>query len=213
MKANDAIPGLGSKGVKPNLNTNADLRNAKLSPTEGFVLSRVDGNTSYADICHLTGLGSASTIEILQRLKDAGFILNPGETPPAAASAKRVPSEPPSRVRSQTSGGVDGGVLARLDDGSAVDPADLIDGPDLDPLVKKRLIRVSRRLPKLSAHEILGVSKDADVKTVKKAYLLASKELHPDRFYGKNLGMFRALLERLFRAVAEAFESLEKSRA
>ena len=39
-----------------------------LSPVDFFVLSRVDGATSYGEICLLTGLGADRTIEILKRL-------------------------------------------------------------------------------------------------------------------------------------------------
>ncbi len=207
----DSIAGLGPRGQKPVLNASAQLRDAKLSPTEGFVLSRVDGQTSYAEICSLTGLGAVGTIEILQRLKFLGFILNPGES----ASASPVPaatSPTEARPRRHSTVGGQDSVLVRLDDNSPVDPADLVDGPDLDPLVKKRLIRAARRMAKLAPHEILGVPQNADAKTIKKAYVLATKELHPDRFYGKNLGIFRGLLERLFRGVSEAFAAMEKPR-
>ncbi|MDX2022881.1 MAG: J domain-containing protein [Deltaproteobacteria bacterium] len=206
MSASDDIEGLGPKKTKPLLNPKADLRAVKLSPTEGFVMSRVDGHTSYAEICNVTGLGAAGTIEILRKLKQAGLIYNPGETPrsppPAQAPASPKPKTPVPPGQT---------VLARLDDGSAVDPADLIDGPDLEITLKTRLIRAARLLPKLAPHELLGVSPTADHKALKKAYFVASKELHPDRFYGKNLGMFRTLLERLFRAITDAYEQLDQT--
>ncbi|MCG5055266.1 MAG: J domain-containing protein [Myxococcales bacterium] len=213
MSAHEHIAGLGPKTTKPQLNTAADLRTLRLSPTEGFVLSRVDGYTSYGDICNLTGLGAPATLDILKKLKAVGVIFNPGEVPivpsPIPAPAPPPPApEPPARGRKPTA--PPDSVLARLDDGSPVDPVALEEGPDLDELVKMRLLRVSRRLPSLAPHELLGVPADADAKTLKKAYFAASKELHPDRFFGKNLGTFRSLLERLFRAISEAFETLEK---
>ena len=37
---------------------------------------------------------------------------------------------------------------------------------------------------------LLGVPADADAKTLKRAYFKLSKEIHPDRFYGQQLGSF-----------------------
>lgn len=213
MSEPEDIEGLGPRKTKPLLNPKADLRTLKLSPTEGFVMSRVDGHTSYAEICNVTGLGAAPTIAILRKLKTTGLIHNPGETPSPqlrAHSPKPNPtsevSEPRERRASVKPGAT---VLARLDDASSVDPADLIDGPDLDPIFKSRLVRAARRLHKLAPHELLGVPADADRRALKKAYFLASKELHPDRFYGQDLGLFRTLLERLFHAITHAYETLD----
>lgn len=215
MTTVDDIEGLGPKKTKPLLNHKADLRAVKLSPTEGFVMSRVDGNTSYSEICNVTGLGAPATIEILRKLKEAGLIHNPGEAPkvppPQKLPAPHAVVPPPVSPKPKTPVPPGQTVLARLDDGSSIDPADLIDGPDLDAALKTRLIRAARRLPKLAPHELLGVAASADHKALKKAYFVASKELHPDRFYGKDLGMFRTLLERLFRAITDAYEQLDKA--
>jgi hypothetical protein len=45
------IVGLGPGTDRPRLNTGIDLAHQRLSPTEGFVLSRVDGRTSYDELC------------------------------------------------------------------------------------------------------------------------------------------------------------------
>ena len=211
MSTSDHIEGLGLKKTKPLLNPKADLRAVKLSPTEGFVMSRVDGHASYAEICNLTGLGAAATIEILKKLMRGGLIHNPGEAPRSPTPVPHAVVPPPPSPKPKTPLPPGQTVLVRLDDGSPIDPAELIEGPDLDHALKTRLIRAARRLPKLAPHDLLGVPPNADHKALKKAYFVASKELHPDRFYGKDLGMFRTLLERLFRAITEAYEQLDKA--
>lgn len=212
MTTIDELEGLGPKTTKPLLNSKADFRTIKLSPTEGFVMSRVDGHSSYADLCNVTGLGAAATLEILRKLKSVGLIHNPGETPktPVPAQPSDSVAEPESTRSRRATTRPSKTVLERFDDGSVVDPAELIEGPDLDPVMKTRLVRAARRMGKLSPHELLGVPADADHKTLKKAYFVASKELHPDRFFGKDLGSFRGLLERLFRAITSAYETLDK---
>ncbi|MBN2575111.1 MAG: DnaJ domain-containing protein [Deltaproteobacteria bacterium] len=105
-----------------------------------------------------------------------------------------------------------GSLLERLDDGSPVASADLIDGHDLPLETKRRIIRLGRRLRDLPSHEILGIAADADKAAIKRAFAAASKELHPDRHYGKDLGSFRAKLAKIFARVSEAVEEMEKAR-
>jgi DnaJ-class molecular chaperone len=103
-------------------------------------------------------------------------------------------------------------VLERLDDGGPVDPSDLVEGPDLSNETKKRILRLHRRMRKLSPYELLGVAKDADGAAIKRAFGAASKELHPDRYFGKDLGNFREKLAKIFNRITEAMQELEKAR-
>jgi curved DNA-binding protein CbpA len=73
-------------------------------------------------------------------------------------------------------------------------------------------VRLHRRLDKLAPHELLGVAADADLATVRKAYFAASKELHPDRQFGRDVGPFKAMLSEIFARLTKAFESLEAER-
>ncbi len=146
------------------------------------MLSRADGNTTYEQLCAVTGLGADATIEILRRLKRDGLILG----------------DPDGRS-----------LLERLDDGSPVDPALLLQGPDLSPELKTRLLRLVRRLPKLTPQQLLGLPADSDLGRAKRAYFMASKELHPDRFYGKDLGPFREILGEIFTHLTRAWQQIQ----
>src|SRR4051812_41061173 len=94
----EQFSGLGPKGDRPRLNPGADLTAQRLTPTEGFVLSRVDGTSSYDEICLVTGLGEAQTLEILRRLKSQGLILGPRDTvpPPAPPPSTGLTGERPA---------------------------------------------------------------------------------------------------------------------
>jgi hypothetical protein len=197
LATSDELPGIGRRTDRPRLNTAVDLTRLTLSPTDGFVLSRVDGRSSYDEIILLTGLGPAATLEILRRLRAQGLILNPDETAPTLA-----PKPEPKPAAAAPS------LLERLDDGTPVDPAVLRAGPDLDEATKLRVARLHRRIARMAPHERLGVPADADAATIKRAYFAASKELHPDRFYGRDLGPFRAQLADIFARITEAFEAL-----
>jgi hypothetical protein len=192
----EQIAGLGRRDERPTLNRGADLVRAGLTPTEGFVLSRVDGATSYEAICQLTGLGVEATLEILRKLRADRLILGPGEATPARPVAPAA-SRPAS-------------LLELLDDGSPVDPAEMAGGADLDSVLKARIIRLHRRLKALGPHELLAVPPGADAATVRKAYFAASKELHPDRHYGREIGPFRDKLSEIFAQLTRAFEQLQR---
>ncbi|HEX7499343.1 MAG TPA: J domain-containing protein [Polyangia bacterium] len=234
----DEISGLGLKGDKPRLNPRLDFTQLKLTPTEGFILSRIDGRASYDEVCRMSSLGREETLAILRKLKTEKVILGPHKTAPAPSprgtqrslrspSPDYHPKTPPPVVvtdamlrqaRERAGGKADENpiaqvsVLERLDDGGPVDPDDLVEGPDLSDETKKRIIRLHRRMRKLLPHELLGVAKDADSAAIKRAFGAASKELHPDRYFGKNLGCFREKLAKIFNRITEAVQELEKAR-
>jgi hypothetical protein len=104
------------------------------------------------------------------------------------------------------------GPLQRLDDGSEVAAEDMADWPDAPEELKSRIIRLHRRLRNLSAWDLLGVEKDAPKSAIRRAFSVASKELHPDRYFGKNLGSFKAKLATVFNRLTEAVQEIERSR-
>ena len=118
---------------------------------------------------------------------------------------RREARRPNLRPRGQGRGTV-GLRLAR------VAPGDLVEWPDAPSELKARIVRLHRRIRQLSAWDLLGVGKDADAATVRRAFGAASKELHPDRYFGKNLGSFRAKLGAIFARLSEAMQEVEKAR-
>jgi hypothetical protein len=239
VAASDDIPGLGPKSDRPKLNPAADLSSLKLTPTEGFVLSRIDGRASYEEICRISSLGRDETIAILKKLRRAAIILGPKDVvvapapPPRPGHSGKTPSperghktpapvlvtpEMLRKAHEKTGGKTEvepkevGSLLERLDDGGPVSPADLIEGHDLPVETKRRIIRLHRRLRRLEPHELLCVPADADKATVKRAFAAASKELHPDRYFGKDLGPFREKLAKIFARMTESVQEMEKAR-
>ena len=240
MATRDEYAGLGARTDKPHLNTGVDFSQLALTPTEGFILSRIDGRASYEEVCRMSTLGREETLAILRKLKTEKIILAPGETAPSPASPPhkmhrtmrapspdRGPRTPPPvmvtdemlRQAQERSGGkpVENAaetisVLERLDDGGPVDPSDLVEGPDLSEETKRRILRLHRRMRKLAPHDLLGVAPDAASAAVRRAFTAASKELHPDRYFGKDLGKFRERLAKIFNRITEAVQELEKAR-
>ena len=86
------------------------------------------------------------------------------------------------------------------------------EGTDLSDETKRRILRLYRRMRKLAPHDLLGVAPDADGAAIKRAFGAASKELHPDRYFGKDLGRYREKLAKIFNRISEAMQELEKAR-
>lgn len=214
------------------MNPHADWARMQLQPRDGFVLSRVDGSASYEEICAVTGLPAEDTLEILRRLKRARLILAPGEAthPPDSGGWSKAPSTGGGRVNEfagspSTSGGSKPvrtpkqkgdkpppprrSLLEILDDRSKVGDAEIAGAADLDPEFKRRIVRLHRRLGKLAPHELLGLAANAPAAEIKAAYFAASKELHPDRYYGKDLGPLRDKLSEIFARLTDAFDKLQ----
>jgi hypothetical protein len=61
-------------------------------------------------------------------------------------------------------------------------------------------------------YEILGVSRDAERKTIRDAYFALSKRFHPDVFFNRSLGAYRVRIDELFRVFTRAYDVLGNAR-
>jgi len=190
------------------------VRKLPLSPTEGFVLSRIDGASTAVDLSHATGLPESTVVEALARLRHLGAIRYP-EAPPAssprpAASAPRPPSGP---------GGAP--VLESAPVSSAkpalpaveYDASLLIEEVEIPLEQRKELLDLFFAIDIATHYELLGVPLEADRKEVKQAYFERVNALHPDRFFGRSIGSYKARIERVFTALTKAHDTLTKRQA
>ena len=183
------------KSIVPRLNPDCDVRALPLTPQEGFVLSRVDGKTNADEIGQTTGMPD-TVLEALTRLATLGAILDiPGVEPP----------KPPRRASSKPSPPV-------IEAPPAVyDLALLDEDVEIELPRKKRILDIFHRLETLSHYQVLGLERTADKKEIKAAYYQLAPEFHPDKFFRKNLGSYKAKLETVFKRLTEAQEVLSRN--
>jgi hypothetical protein len=86
--------------------------------------------------------------------------------------------------------------------------AALAEPGDLGPDERLRILALARLLDSKDPWALLGVPHGADAKVLKRAYFKLSKEIHPDRHYGKTLGSFKDRLSAVFEAVSRAYARL-----
>lgn len=139
------------------------LQHLPLDPTDGFVLSRVDGLRTVDAIADGSGLPVDVVLASLGKL--AGL-----------------------------------GLLAGLSDDD--------DGVDLDPAHRERIVATHDRLDAIDLYALLGVARESDKKAIKRAYFDLAGVFHPDRFFRKNLGSYKAKMEAVFARVTEAHDTL-----
>lgn len=73
--------------------------------------------------------------------------------------------------------------------------------------VQERALEFEGRLDG-SYHALLGVDRDSESRDIKRTYFKLSRDFHPDRYFGKELGDFAPLLDRIFKKIALAYELL-----
>jgi hypothetical protein len=221
------IAGIGSTQQKLRVSPGFDPLKAAVGPEEYFVLSRIDGKQTLRDVLLTTGLPVERAITIVTRLRSIGALLLPSETAPAA-SAQPKPPRPPTQPVLPTTGRVptQPQVLRRASTGTVPPPvwkpthdlslanatpaevAALAEDVELSEPDRRLILAIARLVDSRDPHAILGVPNGADARELKRAYFLLSKEIHPDRYYGKRLGSFTQKLPLVFEATSRAYARL-----
>lgn len=67
---------------------------------------------------------------------------------------------------------------------------------------------LARQMPELTYYELLGVTPDSDTDQLRQGFFERSKRLHPDRYFGKEIGPYGGLLTEIYRRIAVAHDVL-----
>ncbi|MBS1123149.1 MAG: heat shock protein DnaJ domain protein [Deltaproteobacteria bacterium] len=219
------IAGIGSTQQRLRVSPGFDPLKAAVGPEEYFVLSRIDGKQSLKDVLLTTGLAVDRTIAIITRLRSLGALLLPHESaaPAPAAVPVRPPAQPakapqpaaPNALRAAAGTAPLGTaeIAVPSHDLSLPNPtreelAALAEDIDLDDTDRRLILAIERLLGAADPRALLGVSARADSRDLKRAYFRLSKEIHPDRYYGKRLGTFAHRLPLVFEATSRAYARL-----
>lgn len=175
-------------GTAPRLKRGVDLRTLRLDAHEGFLVSQIDGTTPAGVLCDLVAMEPGVLIDALRRLEKAGVVAWAGNAKPLAA--QEVVERPADELESHPLLG---------------------EACDLSRDEKLQILRAERDVDTRSYWHVLKVnaaSVDADIK---RAYFVASKTYHPDRYFGRDLGVFGGKLERIFKSLKVAYDTLHNA--
>ncbi len=195
----------------PRLVAGIDVRALPLAPAEAFVLALVDGATSEAEIVSSTGLPPEAVSGTISRLIELGAVVLESRPEPE----KRTPRPRSNSNSGQFAMGRVAEMVVRIEHPGAVlyDESELEEAVDLDASRKRQILDLYYRLESLDHYELLGVPISADRRAIKQRYHEIINVFHPDRYYGKNLGRFKAKLERVFQRVTDAHDTLTRNEA
>ena len=176
-----------------------DLRSLAIGAREAFVLSQIDGRTTVQDLEAITNLAPGDLSAVLRTLRRAGAIDLPGQ--------KLAPSKPPPIARTSKPPHEKGrsGRPSRAPRSSS---SATRQGCELDKDTQTRILELYSHLDVLDHYALFEVDRDADKKTIKRAYFARAAMFHPDKYFNKKLGPLRAPLEQIFVRITQAHDTM-----
>lgn len=213
---------------------NVDPRSLALSSAEFFLLDQIQGSPTVREVISHSGLPPEQAKGQLSRLVELGTLRvqkqkldlpsRQGKSTPnrlarrlsaaleaskdsvdqepcptdAPRAAKREPTtEPESRPSAEIA----------FEPATADDPRII---PDLPLSVDRQrdVLATLDRLPHMNHFEVLRIMPTSDSTAIKRAYHKLTRHLHPDAYYGKDLGEFAERLATVFTAVKQSYELL-----
>jgi curved DNA-binding protein CbpA len=192
----------------PKLVEGIDLRLLPIGPSEAYVLSRVDGTSTEADIAEATGNSFDEVQSVISRLLGLG-VLSLGASP---VRAPRVHRAAANATAQYAVGAVEERVVRVEHPGASLyDPRELEEDVDIEFDRRKLILDTFHRLGTVNHYELLGIALDADRRAIKARYHEIINIFHPDRYYGKRVGNFKGKLERIFQCLTEAHDVLARN--
>jgi curved DNA-binding protein CbpA len=192
-----------------------DARAFRLSMTEGFLLSCIDGRTSENELALVTGKDVDAVRASLTRLENLGLItIEEVPVPPRTIPPRPAPNSVASAPVDNTQGGyrpatASAEILAPTPPRVLTDDvAAMAEDIDLEPKLRMELLSLHRTLDQLDHYALLGLKRDADKQATKRAYFELAAKFHPDRYFRKRLGTFKIRLEAVFSRLTLALETL-----
>ncbi len=193
----------------PRLVPGTDLRGLSISPAEAFVVSRIDGATNISEIAEETGKSIEEVNELLERLAALGTLTL--DDPPRSQERRHSPAPGP-----RPSGAFRVGPIVETSSvgeqkhpaASLYDPAELEETIDIDLPRRRQILDTYYRLDQITHYQLFGVAPSVEKKAIKSAYFAIVNVFHPDRYFGKNVGSFKAKLEKVFSRLTQSYEIL-----
>jgi curved DNA-binding protein CbpA len=225
---------LGSLGRTLTLSLDPMLRfqNITLTPADGFLLSRVDGQLTAREVMDLAGMPAEEAERSLFGLLSVGVVeygseagaarpsaplrLGPGTPSPQAPAPRPSPPAPrpaPESPKPAAQQQPQRPTAPRVEPAPSMPPparsapaARPASPPDTDAAEKRREIEtLYEGLRTLSHFEVLGIERSADEAQVKAAYFKLARRFHPDSHTDPALEDLEDKIEAIFIRVGDAY--------
>ncbi len=184
------------------------MRSLPLDIREGFILSRIDGELDEHELAIVTGFDDHAIAECLRKLQDLGLIeyaQPPKDEVSQVRQVREIPHSEPEAHREDRVAFHPTPPPRSSDDNEPSSEA-------IPPALRRELDVLHAVLGVRTYYELVGVARDADKKTIKRAYYALASRYHPDRFFRKQLGRYKLMLEEIFGQITLAHDTLTNSR-
>jgi curved DNA-binding protein CbpA len=167
-----------------------------LTPKEGFVLSRVDGQSSIADVLAVTPMPEEETLRCLYALISAGFLEfgAKGRNLTPSTASRRV-FEMPLLISSRES------APSRSPEAESAASSE-------ERRIREEILAKHASLSGCTFYDCLEVRPMAKDAEIRRAYLALVKKYHPDRHGSERLHDLQRLLQEILAKATEAYEAL-----
>lgn len=170
------------------------LQNVQLTPSEGYLLSRVDGSGTVATLQHLVPIAHEQLVRGLAALLVTGLVelrSRPAARPqPASELSERARPSPPPRPVEE----------------------DLAYSP-LEQREHEEVLRLAPEIGRQDLYSRLGLTRAAGNVQIQTRYREMVRTYHPDRARERHLRSLQAELGTIYRALQEAYETLSNTEA
>ncbi len=189
----------------------AQAQDLAVEPVEAFVLACIDGQSTVGQLASALGMAPTQLWQVTDKLARRGLLQF---SSPLRDALGAPPKEPGHAPRSSLEQAHVSGVRPVLEGRAPAAPAAELDGAEaLELELRHAILELYQQLDELDHYQLLGVEDGASKAEVKAAYYEAVKRYHPDRYFGKELGHFKAKLERVFQRFTEAHDTLTRKRS
>jgi serine/threonine protein kinase/curved DNA-binding protein CbpA len=179
-----------------------------LTTSEGYVLSRIDGSTSVAEIASMSPMGEDETLRCVYALVAAGVVeltARAASSPTSRLSSAAMSKDtiPPPDLQSEVA----------ETPGSAELPVQEWEKSSSEPTEQEQaiiddIVRKHASLESSDYYQILEVNAGASELDIKKGYYAMARKYHPDRHHLPHMRDVQGLLEELFAKVTVAYQDL-----
>lgn len=167
-----------------------------LTPHEGFVLSRVDGQSSIADVLSVTPLPEEETLRCLYALISAGFLEF------GAKGRDLTPSKPLRRVFEMP-------LLFSSRESAPPKPPEGESRASVEQKrIREEILAKHASLSGCTFYDCLEVRPMAKDGEIRRAYLSLVKKYHPDRHGSEHVRDLHPLLQEILAKATDAYEAL-----
>ncbi len=167
-----------------------------LTPHEGFVLSRVDGQSPVKDVVAVTPLPEEETLRCLYTLISAGFLEF------GAKGRDLTPSKPLRRVFEMPL------LVSSRESAPSKTPESGSAASSDERKTREDILAKHASLSGCTFYDCLGVRPMAKDAEIRRAYLSLVKKYHPDRHRGEHVQDLQLLLQEILAKATDAYEAL-----